>query len=944
MLTRTPAADKQRVAVDEETVRKFVSLIHEQAARALNGIERPGVLQLTRLHPLDKKLVPTRFRIDDVDGMTKQAIADAKAGHNAYVEARTVAEGTPPHKRGDINDTGFVFALVVDSDADKGQATNRDLSRLASLVIETSPGNRHYWFFLNQAVRAGDAQPVGEAMRQALGTDSDTGTVTQPYRVAGTPNYPGKAKRKRGRTTVERTFIIDAQPDRSWTLDELRLQFSGPKQKSGGGKRDSKPSTNNKRTNEGRKSDSNSSTDYRSLLEHTDAADYGSDRSGLLFAALRRAILAGLDDAAIMGAFLDPAYAGNAIYEHCRDNGKTDEKARAYLARQIERAREKVSEQFKQYFEKDGGIYWNNPRQDGAVRLANFVARIIDDVKVDDGSEQMKRLFTIRYSINGREGIANIAADKFEALNWVTLELGADACITPGPQIRAHLANAIKSMDQDGRRTGTVYAHLGWRKINGQWLYLHADGAIGEEGPVRGIRVELDGELSRFALPTEPVADPRAALGASLRMLEMASKRIAWPLLAVTYLAPLGEFVPITVALFFTGGTGTRKSAMQAVAQGHWYWEHDGKKLPANWSSTANSLEAVAFRAKDTLVVVDDFCPRGTSMDVQRYHHTAERLVRAQGNHAGRGRMNADGSLRTEMHPRGLLAASGEDTPSGHSLRARMMICEISPDDVNLPVLTEMQKAVALGTLKEAMASYIKYVAGQDKGLLKKRFAELRTEARKRAGGGHTRTPENAALLMLGVENLLGYAEHVGLEIDVNKLKEEGWEALLVTGKEQDRHQRDEQPAERFKALLQGLLSSGRAHLCDACGIAPPGAHMLGWIVKEYGDKVMLQPSGPSIGWIIQEDLFLEPNATYAELQQLAQKQGQALALTQGALWKRLREAGLLEPCEEGRHSVKKTISGHRRRVLHFKRSNVFEIETETAVRVRDEESDEDII
>jgi len=246
MLTRTPAADKQRVAVDEETVRKFVSLIHEQAARALNGIERPGVLQLTRLHPLDKKLVPTRFRIDDVDGMTKQAIADAKAGHNAYVEARTVAEGTPPHKRGDINDTGFVFALVVDSDADKGQATNRDLSRLASLVIETSPGNRHYWFFLNQAVRAGDAQPVGEAMRQALGTDSDTGTVTQPYRVAGTPNYPGKAKRKRGRTTVERTFIIDAQPDRSWTLDELRLQFSGPKQKSGGGNgtRSLRPTTN----------------------------------------------------------------------------------------------------------------------------------------------------------------------------------------------------------------------------------------------------------------------------------------------------------------------------------------------------------------------------------------------------------------------------------------------------------------------------------------------------------------------------------------------------------------------------------------------------------------------------------------------------------------------------------------------------------------------------
>src|SRR6478672_2494925 len=135
MLTRTPAADKQRVAVDEETVRKFVSLIHEHAARALNGIERPGVLQLTRLYPLDNKLVPTRFRIGDVDGMTQQAIADAKAGHNVYVEGRTIAAQTPPRLRGGVEHTGFVFALVDDSDADKGKAANRDLSGLASLVV-----------------------------------------------------------------------------------------------------------------------------------------------------------------------------------------------------------------------------------------------------------------------------------------------------------------------------------------------------------------------------------------------------------------------------------------------------------------------------------------------------------------------------------------------------------------------------------------------------------------------------------------------------------------------------------------------------------------------------------------------------------------------------------------------------------------------------------------
>jgi hypothetical protein len=65
------------------------------------------------------------------------------------------------------------------------------------------------------------------------------------------------------------------------------------------------------------------------------------------------------------------------------------------------------------------------------------------------------------------------------------------------------------------------------------------------------------------------------------------------------------------------------------------------------------------------------------------------------------------------------------------------------------------------------------------------------------------------------------------------------------------------------------------------------------------------------------------------ELQQFAQRQGQPLALTQGALWKRLREAGLLEPGdEEGRHTVKKSIDGHRPRVLHLKMSRVLEFDT----------------
>jgi hypothetical protein len=382
MDARNPDSDSR--PVDEAVVRKFVSLIHEHAARALSGVALPGLLQLTRLHPLDKKLVPTRFQIGDVEGMAQQATADARAGHNVYIEGRTIAVQTPRGARGGIEHTGFVFALVDDSDADKGKAANRDLGGLASLVVETSPGNRHNWFFLNEGTSAAVAKPIGETMRAALGSDSDTGTVTQPYRVAGTPNYPSKAKQKRGRTAVERTSIVDAQPERRYTPDELRSLFSSPRQ-------------NDARSN--RCGDSKAPEDFRTLLDST-AANYGGDRSRLLFAALRLAIIAGLDDAAIIDAFLDPAYAGKAIYEHCRDNGRNDSGAREYLARQVGKARKKLRK-FDEYFLQDGSTFWKRPRTD-TVRLANFTACIVEDVRVDDGSTQLRRQFTIRHSIAGR--------------------------------------------------------------------------------------------------------------------------------------------------------------------------------------------------------------------------------------------------------------------------------------------------------------------------------------------------------------------------------------------------------------------------------------------------------------------------------------------------------------------------------------------------------------
>src|SRR6516225_8414786 len=209
--------------VDEATVRRFIEIISAHARQAINGAGPQGVLQLCRLNPIDESIVPSRFTLDDIESMVRTAVGDALAGHNAYIEARTVRADLRGNQRGGLEDTAWVFGLVADCDADKGKGGN--ITVRPSLVIETSPGNFHYWYLFTHAIPAEQAMKIGEAIRANSGADKDTGVVTQPYRIAGTPNFPSAEKRARGRVTIEATRIVE-QTGRLWDPDELLAAFS----------------------------------------------------------------------------------------------------------------------------------------------------------------------------------------------------------------------------------------------------------------------------------------------------------------------------------------------------------------------------------------------------------------------------------------------------------------------------------------------------------------------------------------------------------------------------------------------------------------------------------------------------------------------------------------------------------------------------------------------
>jgi hypothetical protein len=270
------------------------------------------------------------------------------------------------------------------------------------------------------------------------------------------------------------------------------------------------------------------------------------------------------------------------------------------------------------------------------------------------------------------------------------------------------------------------------------------------------------GALSRYELrPANNTTDLHAAVSASLRLVELGPPAVSFSLLATTYRAVFGD---ADFALHLVGETGAFKSELAALHQQHFGAGMDRLHLPAAWSSTGNALEMLAFHAKDVLLVIDDFAPQGSSADVARYHAAADRVFRAAGNHAGRSRLDSSARLREPKPPRALILSTGEEVPRGQSVRARLLILELSRGEIDGARLLECQRDGRGGLYAQAMAGFLQWFAG--------RYDEVRaafdgkvSEYRSKAlfNQAHARTPEIIATLQAGFEMYLDYCVAVGV-------------------------------------------------------------------------------------------------------------------------------------------------------------------------------------
>lgn len=573
------------------------------------------------------------------------------------------------------------------------------------------------------------------------------------------------------------------------------------------------------------------------------------------------------------------------------------------------------------------GLVWLKPTNNGRVAtlLTNFTATITAQIVEDDGADTHLR-FALTAQRQGETSCFEIPAAQFASMGWVTEHLGAQAILMPGMTLRDHARAAIQILSQNIARR-RVYTHLGWCKLGERWYYLHADGAIGAQGQIDDIAVALGQALTAYRLPPPLAGEARcAAIRASLALLDVAPDSVTIPLYGAIWRVVLGD---VDGSLHLVGPTGQGKTALAALAQQHCGAGLDARHLPASWTSTGNALEGIAFQAKDTVLVVDDFCPTGSQADIARYHRDADRLLRAQGNRSGRQRMRADSTLRPMKPPRGLILSTGEDIPRGHSLRARVFILDVSPGMVDWERLTACQGDADTGVYAQALAGFVHWLAPRYGEVIQGLPAELRALRQQAVHGGHRRTPDMVANLAVGMQYLLAYAHDCGalaLE-ECRAYWERAWQALGDAAAAQDEHQAGEEPTSRFLTLLTGAIAGGHAHVADAKTLEHPtnGSNQdhdssqdrdpmyWGWRERTIGTgdnaRDEWHPLGPCIGWVHDTWLYLEPEAAFHTVQRFAEGQQAPLSITQRTLWKRMGEHGMLvtQPSQR-QHTVSRDI------------------------------------
>lgn len=532
------------------------------------------------------------------------------------------------------------------------------------------------------------------------------------------------------------------------------------------------------------------------------------------------------------------------------------------------------------------------------VRLG---ARIVEDL-CDENPALVTHYDLIADDGAGHEHVLRaVDMDRWKACSWVN-ELPVAASFNDTPSGRSTLRQAIIKTSGAVPLT-TMYGVLGWQHIGGRWVYLHAGGAIDANGPAPEIRVNVPSMLAPFRLPAPPstVEGLRDAVLASTALLDVAPLRVAAPLLAAAYRAPLG-FSRVTVMPVGPRSSFKTSLAAYAVQHGAPGARHD--KLPGAGAGedagTGPGLEELRYRAGDLLLPMDDLAPdRGT----ERASMRCALIARSQFNRKGKVRSTRTGGLRVEHPPRSLPLVTGEESTTVESAETRIVLLKVARGDVlkhDMAALDTGEEPMHRARLTAAMVRHYAPKKGDlDEGWLKTtrdKLADELADPEAVDAGLDARYSESLADLAVGWRAMLDMATHRKAlsKKEAADLWARAWSGLVECKRHQLAGAASRTPADRVRELLRTMLMQRRASLRSLGDGVPAEAAVCGW----EPDQTVMPPSwrerGDCVGWTDGTKVWLSPGAAHDAVTSQARREEDPLTYTQRGLADALASQGVI--------------------------------------------------
>ncbi len=520
------------------------------------------------------------------------------------------------------------------------------------------------------------------------------------------------------------------------------------------------------------------------------------------------------------------------------------------------------------------------------TRLCNFAPRIVSELTIDDGTEQ-----TRKYRIGGVDEYGRplpefeIDATELEKMDWIHNRLDASLDLEIVSQVEKHVRHAVKSTAIYAQKK-SIFTFTGWKQIGGKWEYLMP--GVGEYD------VQLQGKQKRYFLePTVGEVDYTELVG--FFRLDLIPMEVSYPCLALVFLSPLNEFLrqighEPKFILTLLGRTGSMKSTVAALMTS-FFGSFSATDLPMSFRDTANSITHNAYALKDVLTCVDDYHPTGRR-ESETMKAIMQTVARGYGDRAARNRLTPEITLREARPPQGNVIVTAEFAPDiGESGTARLFCIEMSPGQIDLPHLTQLQERASKGQLTHMMYAYTEwlketYLCDKERcAQFLERLAEeyqnarayWREVLRENQIKFHDRIPDTLACLQLGFYYVMAFLHHAGelMQKDVDEIEDRYNAIMLAHAAHQSEAVEQDRPTHIFIRKLMAMLDCGQ--VC----VVPAGE----------GDGVL--PSG-CLGYEDESYYYLFFESTQRAVKKFCDDQGEGFTISTKSLGKALADEGFI--------------------------------------------------